>query len=179
MFLIFRFFLFCLLTLAKQFMPSNPYFRNPGHLWYGFTSLKQSLHQFISLFTCRHIPSDCKMIWHLSSVPLSGTPQGAASPQHGFFPTSFFWLGDLAFVSSCITKSYSGCSFCVGDLGFNGLVSGVVLTALIRRWPGDGASLTDWLKPKVETGASFECRKSMLKSEGFGVSIQFVQLNLT
>lgn len=60
-----------------------------------------------------------------------------------FSPPSFFWLGDLAFVTSCITKSYSGCSFCVGDLGFNGLVSGVVLNALIRRWPGDGASLTE------------------------------------
>lgn len=31
-------------------MPSNPYFRNPGHFWYGFTSLKQSLHQFISQY---------------------------------------------------------------------------------------------------------------------------------
>lgn len=47
----FLFFTFILPSyLAKQFMPNNPYFRNPGHFWYDFTFLKQSLHQFISQY---------------------------------------------------------------------------------------------------------------------------------
>lgn len=101
------------------------------------------------------------MVWILSSVPLSQTLHGLHLPSMFFPPPSFLWLGDLAFVPSCFTKSYSGCSFCLRGLGFYGLISGGVNCSdqeVVRGW-----CFPPWL---AETRGrnelhSFECRKSM------------------
>lgn len=90
--------------LAKQFMPNNPYFRNPGHFWYDFTSLKQSLYEFISqylpvgtfLLTAKWFAFFLLFLSH-------GIRSELHLPKHGFFLVT--WR--LAFVSSCLTKSYS------------------------------------------------------------------------
>lgn len=88
----FLFFIFFILLcyLAKQFMPSNPYFRNPGHFWYSFTSLKQSLHQFIS----QYLPAGTFLLtakWFgFFLLSLShGLCRGCISPACFIFPPSF------------------------------------------------------------------------------------------
>lgn len=100
------------------------------------------------VYSYGYIPSDCKTVWLLSSVPLSSSPAaGAASASvvsHPIFLVAwrFSPLSPVA-----LPRLLQDTCFCVRGLGFHGLTSGCV-NCSDRRWrwlgrrrrqPGDGA----------------------------------------
>lgn len=162
----FLFFIFFILLcyLARQFMPSNTIetqvtFGTVLHPWSNpfissYLSIYLQVHSFwlqngLDSFFCPSLKDSAR----------------AASPRHGFFPPSFLWLGDLAFVPSWFTKSYSGCSFSVRGLGFYGLISGGFNCSdqeVAREW-----CFPPWLAETLGLH-SCECRKSLWTVKALG-----------